>query len=170
MKKPKPVMFVVSSVFALALTGVTATQDRPCADERSHQFDFWIGEWDVYAEGELAGSNSIQPILDGCVLLESWVGSGGSKGSSFNFFNPGTREWQQFWVWKKGTTLELSGRFTGNRMVLEGKSKGKDGGEIFNRITWFKNDDATVRQHWETSTDQGKKWATAFDGLYKRRN
>jgi hypothetical protein len=163
-------MFVVLSVFALALTGVMAAQNRPCSDERSHQFDFWIGEWDVYDEGELAGSNSIQPILDGCVLLESWVGSGGSKGSSFNFFNPGNQKWQQFWVWKNGATLELSGRFTGNRMVLEGKSKRKDGGEIFNRITRFKNDDAAVRQHWETSADQGKKWETAFDGLYKRRN
>lgn len=64
----------------------------------------------------------------------------GSAGSSFNFYNPQTDKWQQFWVWRNGTTLELEGAFA----------------------------DGTVRQHWEISKDSGKAWATAFDGHYRR--
>ena len=35
------------------------------------------------------------------------------------------------------------------------------------RITWTPNADGSVRQHWETSTDDGKTWKTSFDGLYR---
>ena len=51
-------------------------------------------------------------------------------------------------------------------------------GENFGRIffyaiwgvgaTWTPNPDGTVRQHWEISSDAGKSWTTAFDGLYRR--
>ena len=67
--------------FTAMLLAIPATMAQPvgaCADEKkSHQFDFWIGEWEVTAGGKPAGMNSIQPILDGCVLQENWKGSGG---------------------------------------------------------------------------------------------
>ncbi|MCZ6650014.1 MAG: hypothetical protein O7D35_05035, partial [Acidobacteria bacterium] len=84
---------------------------KACSSDEAHDFDFWIGEWDVVADGKLAGTNSIQPILDGCVLQEMWSGSQGSAGSSLNFHNPRTGKWHQFWVWRNGTTLDLSGAF-----------------------------------------------------------
>ena len=37
------------------------------------------------------------------------------------------------------------------------------------RITWTPLDGGRVRQHWESTTDGGKTWVTAFDGLYTRR-
>ena len=41
---------------------------------------------------------------------------------------------------------------------------------IINRITWslMNGDRDYVRQLWETSTDDGKTWAVAFDGQYHR--
>lgn len=149
--------------------GPAAAQPAPCADEKAHQFDFWIGEWTVTANGKMAGHNSIQPILDGCVLQETWSGSGGGAGSSFNFYNPQTQKWQQFWVWRNGTTLELEGAFADGRMVLEGPSVNPQGKTVHNRITWYDNDDGTVRQHWEVSSDAGKSWKTAFDGHYMKK-
>jgi len=66
-----------------------------CSDvERAHEFDFWIGEWEVYSDGKLAGTSSIRPILDGCVLQEMWTGAQGSAGSSLNFYNPEDHHWQ----------------------------------------------------------------------------
>ena len=54
---------------------VVGQSSRSCSDgDKAHQFDFWIGEWKVTAGGKPAGNNSIQPILDGCVLQENWVG------------------------------------------------------------------------------------------------
>ena len=170
--------FLVSSfrhVFAGAIVlavGPAFAQESdavaPCSHENSHQFDFWIGEWNVYAGEKLVGENSIQPILDGCVLQETWAGKGGSAGSSFNFFNPQTEKWQQFWVWRNGTTLELEGGYADGKMTLAGVSAGQDGAEVEQRITWYDNEDGTVRQHWESRSGDAE-WQTAFDGLYRRK-
>ena len=137
--------------------------------EKAHQFDFWVGEWEVFSDGKLAGSNSIRPILDGCVLQEMWSGAQGSVGSSLNFYNPQTGKWHQFWVWRNGTTLNLAGGLENGRMVLQGDSKSRAGEALRNRITWTDNPDGTVRQFWEVSKDQGETWQTAFDGLYKKK-
>ena len=53
-------------------------------------------------------------------------------------------------------------------MILSGESNNKSGGIILNRITWYKNQDDTVRQHWEVTKDDEENWSTAFDGLYKK--
>ena len=53
-------------------------------------------------------------------------------------------------------------------MVLSAGHEG-DGQRRIERITWTPNADGTVRQHWEQSTDGGKTWTTAFDGLYRRK-
>ncbi len=149
--------------------GTLAAQAPSCSNEKSHEFDFWIGDWEVWSGGELAGTNSIRPILDGCVLQENWLGVRGSAGSSFNFYNPQSKQWQQFWVWRNGTTLELAGDYADGKIILEGDSVTREGEAVKNRITWYDNEDGTVRQHWQTSKDGGKTWESAFDGLYRRR-
>jgi hypothetical protein len=56
-------------------------------------------------------------------------------------------------------------------MVLEGRQDRPDpktGIVQRERITWTPNSDGSVRQHWESSTDNGKSWQTGFDGLYRR--
>ncbi|MDX1501302.1 MAG: hypothetical protein R3325_02990 [Thermoanaerobaculia bacterium] len=160
-------------VLLLALVaGGAAAQPAggPCNDPLHRQFDFWVGEWEVTSpDGSVAGSNVIEPILDGCVLQETWSGAGGSAGSSFNFYNPQRGVWQQFWVWRNGVPLELEGAFADGRMTLEGESTGQDGSPVRNRVVWTDNPDGTVRQQWEVSRDGGATWTTAFDGLYRRR-
>ena len=160
---------LITATLLTTIVSVLGSEPDPCADKKSHQFDFWIGEWNVTADGKSVGTNSIQPILDGCVLQETWSGAQGSAGSSFNFYNPQTGKWHQFWVWRNGTTLDLSGEYTEGKMVLTGDAKSQDGKPRKNRITWHYNDDGNVRQHWEQSTDAGKTWTTAFDGLYRKK-
>jgi len=112
---------IVGLPIVLLGVGSAVAQSVPsCTDEKPHQFDFWIGEWDVYADDQLVGHNAIEPIVDGCVLQESWKGSKGRAGTSFNFYNPQTGKWQQFWVWRNGTTLELEGAYAEGKMILEG--------------------------------------------------
>jgi hypothetical protein len=163
-------MLLVFLLFlAVAIGPIRAQPAAECASEESHQFDFWIGEWEVEANGEIAGTSSIRPILDGCVVHETWRGARGSAGSSLNFYNPAKGVWQQFWVWRNGTTLELEGSFADGAMVLEGESLDREGVRLRNRISWSDNDDGTVRQHWQISTDEGVNWETVFDGLYRPR-
>lgn len=166
----KIALSLVILTFAAAVPAMAQQAQAKCSSEKAHEFDFWIGEWEVFAGDNVAGTNSIQPILDGCVLQETWAGAQGSAGSSFNFFNPQTSKWHQFWVWRNGTILDMSGDYKDGKMILEGESKNQQGQMVMNRVTWYDNEDGTVRQHWQQSSDKGKTWTTAFDGLYKKKS
>ncbi|MEO8444148.1 MAG: hypothetical protein ABI567_03970 [Gammaproteobacteria bacterium] len=138
-----------------------------CPDPRSSQFNFWIGSWEVTnADGSVAGRSRVEPVLDGCVLQETWAGRSGSAGTSLNFFDTGRGKWRQFWVWREGTTLELEGGMSYGAMLLEGDSV-EDGKPVRNRISWTDPPDASVRQLWEISRDGGKTWQAIFDGTYR---
>ncbi|MEO8999503.1 MAG: hypothetical protein ABI227_07800 [Rhodanobacter sp.] len=157
---------------AASSTPTPPTQTASCTDARHHQFNFWIGEWDVTnPAGKHAGHSRIDAILDGCVIMENWSGASGSNGKSFNIYNATLDRWEQYWVDNSGSRLMLSGHLVNGAMVLEGrqdKPDPKTGIVHRDRITWTPNDDGSVRQHWENSTDNGMSWQTSFDGLYRR--
>ena len=147
-----------------------------------HDFDFWIGDWDVLGpQGKLAGQNTITPMFEGQsggMLHEHWHGQGGVEGRSINAFDASRGCWHQTWMDSTGGVLVLEGglvpRDSGDfAMVLEGWATNDDddlGRVDRQRITWTRDDEgAEVRQVWETSTDDGKTWAVAFDGRYQRR-
>lgn len=138
-----------------------------CAQADYHQFDFWLGEWNVTEHGQPAGHSRIEAILKHCAIAEHWSGAQGGDGKSYNAFDPSTGQWQQFWVSERGTTLLLRGGLRGKAMVLEGEHV-VGGAARRERITWTPNDDGSVRQRWDQSGDDGKTWSTVFDGLYRR--
>lgn len=54
----------------------------PCSvDPKSKEFDFWIGEWDVYQNGTnvLVGHSFVQKISGDCALLENWTALSGTE-------------------------------------------------------------------------------------------
>lgn len=136
----------------------------------ARDFDFWVGEWDVFGPGDRqVGTNSITRLLDGGALAEHWRGAGGVEGHSLNSYDAGTDRWHQTWVDSTGGLLLLDGGLVEGAMVLEGTVAATDGGEPQRqRITWTREPDG-VRQHWESSDDDGATWQTAFDGRYRRR-
>lgn len=142
----------------------------PVLPSEARQFDFWIGEWDVTnPAGKLAGTNKIESIAAGAGLLENWTGATGFTGRSLNAWNAARKQWQQYWVGSDGGVLELVGGIVEGRMVLSAEREVR-GQRRLERITWTPHADGTVRQHWEQSTDGGKTWTTAFDGLYRKRS
>jgi hypothetical protein len=133
-----------------------------------HQFDFWLGEWDVSdVNGNAGGHSHVDIIAEGHGLLENWTDSGGTTGKSLNVYNAAKKCWQQFWVGDGSPVLELSGGLVGASMVLSGTRTGKSGAEIVDRITWTPLPDGSVRQHWEASSDGGKTWRDNFVGIYR---
>ena len=149
----------------------TQAKTMPCDNAQNRQFDFWLGQWEVTnPAGKLAGRSRIESILGGCVLQENWDSPSGVSGKSFNLFNATTGHWEQFWVDNSGSRLHLSGGMHEGSMLLQGtqdKADATTGVVQRERITWTPNADGSVRQHWETSTDEGKTWKTSFDGLYR---
>jgi hypothetical protein len=144
---------------------------RPCTAPEFHQFDFWIGSWEVRTpDGKVAGTNRIEPLLDGCVLQETWRGAKGLQGSSLNMYVPSTKRWHQTWMDQQGTLLLLDGTLRDGTMVMSGQalSTNKPGVMALQRVTWTPSNDGTVRQLWESSEDGGTTWTTVFDGRYSR--
>lgn len=162
-----------AAVLLLLAAAPLAAQANPptfgCTSPAARQFDFWIGEWNVTVRDKLAGTNQITVEEDGCVLHEHWKGSRGGTGQSFNFYDQQRGEWHQVWIDNQGNSLSLAGRFTDNRLVLEGNAPGADGRAQAQRLTFSRNDDGTVRQLWEAWSDSTRAWAVVFDGLYRRK-
>jgi hypothetical protein len=152
-----------------AAAGENATS-APCTAAVHHEFDFWIGSWDVTEKGQPAGSNRIDRLLDGCALFENWVGVDGSRGHSLNFYDRKRDQWQQTWVDASPGVLNLTGHFSDGHMVLSGKSSDpKSHKQRVDRITWTANADGTVHQLWDMSLDGGRVWQVVFDGVYTRK-
>lgn len=166
-------------ILLLLLTmGATVTaNDAPppaCTAAEYRQFDFWLGEWEVFGKaGKPVGRSRIEAVLGGCALAEHWSSGSGpaNDGTSLNLYNAQTGHWEQFWVDAQGGRLSLSGGLAGAAMQLAGVQSKPDpatGIAQRERITWTPNPDGSVRQLWESSKDEGKTWTVAFDGLYRR--
>ena len=156
-------------VLAQETEQATTVAPSQCNTEEHRQFDFWIGDWTVTSDGQLAGTNSIQSIQDGCALQENWrgAGAGGISGTSFNIYDRGNDSWHQTWIDSTGSLLLLDGALLDGKMVLSGTRPSRDGSTLVShRITWTANEDGSVQQHWESSQDGGRAWSTLFNGLY----
>jgi hypothetical protein len=150
---------------------------KPCeTDSKYNEFDFWIGNWEVYGiKGKLAGTSKISKILDNCVLLEEWTSSSAQQGivfsgKSYNSYNSATKQWQQTWVDNTGGTTEyLIGHFENDAMYFLSRAfPGKNGLTNIRKLTFFKLKDNRVRQLGEISNDEGKTWNTEFDLEYRK--
>src|SRR5258706_7320806 len=136
-----------------------------CAGSEYHQFDFWIGDWNVTSGGRQAGTNNVTLDVAGCVIHEHWAGAQGGTGESFNFYDRADGKWHQVWISSGGGVARFDGEYRDGRMAFTGKKAGGKGRSQSTRMTFFNNEaDRTVRQLWETSPDEGVTWQVAFDG------
>ena len=103
------------------------TRGRGCPGPEHRQFDFWVGNWDVFpgAGAVLAGTNEVKSLLDGCVVEENWIGSpGGHRGRSLNAFDAASGTWSQMWVDDGGCPngdIFIEGGLVNGRMVMRGR-------------------------------------------------
>ncbi|MCI0354093.1 MAG: tetratricopeptide repeat protein [Acidobacteria bacterium] len=145
---------------------------NPCRESAdSRQFDFWIGEWDVTtAQGQPAGTSSIQLILGTCVIFENWTSIGsGYAGKSLNIYNVPRKKWQQYWVDSTGAVTFFEGGWEGSHLRLTGENAPRTGPTALNRMTFTPLGPDKVRQHGEGSDDGGNTWTTRYDLIYNRK-
>ncbi|MBK9109702.1 MAG: hypothetical protein IPM92_15335 [Saprospiraceae bacterium] len=109
----------------------------------------------------------IQYIQDSCVILENWK-SAQLTGTSYNYYDPTEKTWNQLYLDNKGTILKLKGNFVMGKMILESETiKGKNY-NYKNKITWQVLENGAVSQKWDIVDADGKILSVAFDGIYKR--
>lgn len=142
----------------------------PCSGEAFHQFDFWIGDWDVSTpDGTFAGNNSITSEESGCLLVERWTSVNGGTGQSYNYYNPATEKWRQVWV-STGAMIDYEGGLTeSGSMKLEGVITYVASAQAADFTgEWSLNEDGTVTQHFEQYDAEKDEWVTWFTGLYSK--
>ncbi|MHA7818500.1 MAG: hypothetical protein ACX930_02510 [Erythrobacter sp.] len=168
------------SLVPLALLQAAAAETPPvppappppaCETEAHAAFDFWVGEWEVYPNGSdtKAADSRIERVSAGCVIRETWLPLRGGGGTSMSFINHRSARWEQVWVGSDGKRVDFSGGVVGDTMVLTGywDGVGANGGDVLMRMTYSLQDDGSVRQHGEGSTDHGVSWQTSFDLIYR---
>jgi len=78
---------------AIALIGLLL-----CTAPEYHQFDFWIGDWDVSdfdQPNKIVARARVSRILDGCALQEDYKDTGGLEGRSISIYDASRKVWQQ---------------------------------------------------------------------------
>lgn len=143
-----------------------------CCSDLHKQFDFWIGEWDVYDKNKvLIGENTIEKLENDCLISENWKGASGTTGKSYNFFDTSDSTWNQTWVDNKGTCFNLKGEAYKNKVVLKSRLiKGENQIWYVNRISWKKIDENKLIQVWDITDQHGKLLDHVFEGHYIRKN
>lgn len=158
---------------ALVLTPPALAQHQappnPCETEPEFsQFDFWLGDWNVYqGDGTLAGVNRITKTDNGCLIRENWRSAAGSTGFSMNFSDVGGASWRQIWV-SQGAQIDYSGGLDeAGVMRLEGLIRyPATGVSAPFRGAWTLRDDDTVLQEFQQQDPETGEWTIWFIGRY----
>lgn len=140
----------------------------PCSAPEYHQFDFWLGDWDVFdvATGAKDSRVRVARILDGCVVHEDYQSVDGHKGESFSIYDASRKVWHQTWVTNRGRLLVIEGRLEDGSIVLRGVDRTAAGEERHVRGIW-KPVEGGVRETAFTSLDGGKTWQPWFDLMFR---
>ncbi|QDZ06419.1 hypothetical protein FPZ24_02125 [Sphingomonas panacisoli] len=170
---------IISIALVLAAAGANAQQKptpavppqtKGCDTPESHQFDFWVGNWETFnnSDGSPAGTNNIEKLYKGCTIRENWI-EPGLTGGSLTTYDVRDGKWHQAWTDSSGSWRTFVGGMVGGSMVMiwSHPSVRMPGKTAQERITITPNPDGTVRQHGELSFDS-VNWVDAYDITYRR--
>ena len=114
------VLFLAAgALLAFAIAARASAQTPPpappgCTTELAHQFDFWVGDWNVYdPKGVLEGTNTVTLEYGTCVVHEHWKGVGGDDGGASTSSSPD----------RSGTDVGSNGGY----LFLDGGGRRRDG-------------------------------------------
>jgi len=154
---------------AVLVSAVTLRAQPACGSDPGYgALDFWLGDWNVYADDRLDGTNHIEKILDGCAVVENWSDAGGSHGKSLFFYNRFTKAWKQVWIPEGGPVkekLRVADPAPG-AVRFQGRVTVGPAATVLDRTTLTPLPDHRVRQVIEISRDEGKTWRVGFDAVY----
>ena len=145
---------------------------NPCRFEPEYSaFDFWIGDWDIYVNGQMIARNIVTREMNGCIVHERYqTANGAIRGESINYYDPQEKRWKQNWVSGGGNVIAYAGNSPRQGvMELNGTSvaPGAPGVQL-QRVVWERTPDDGLTQTVSTSNDNGKTWSPGFAGRYVR--
>ena len=166
-----PMRFLSALLVAFAVPAAFA-QSTGCDTPESRQLDFWVGEWELahVQQGKVVTSrNRITKILDGCAVLEEFIGGPETKldGRSLSLFDRATKQWRQVWVdntgaWLDFTATTVEGDFAFARTTQRG------GKTVLQRMVFRDVKADRLKWLWQSSQDDGATWKTLWEIDYRR--
>lgn len=157
-------------LFLTALALQAAVTPPPACESPEHkQFDFWLGEWDVYRSdnNKLVARSLIEKLYAGCAVRENWMPIGRTGGGSLNSWRPERKKWVQTWTDSSNNWHEYSGGLEGRKMVLTGSSAKPSDPASTVRMTFEPKTDGSVVQTGYQSPDGGKSWSVEYQFIYR---
>ena len=168
-----------------ALAGSAPAQEQfpatdVCPDERSRQFDFWLGDWDVRNLHRQPGSDDprwystgtsvsrVEPVIGGCALVEQWYGElsfDRIRGASLRAFNPTADEWDIVILWPspdRPTFGTLEGEFRHGRGEFFTEGVDQHDRQLLTRFTFADIRPDMLRWDAAQSGDSGITWRTTW--------
>lgn len=178
MKLLKSSYLILSMVFTVQLllhaqNSAKKTENMP---GNSHQFDFWIGKWNVNNhflqddhtwKDEGSAVDYVYSVLDGKGIMEFWDGTGRNgkiiEGFSLRYFNKKDNEWELALNWPQkdnGFFFFLKGSFRHRRGEFNLSFTNSKGQYTMSRYTFSDISKNSLRWNDGTSTDSGMTWRT----------
>ena len=155
------------------VTGIASAQSAPqpvCVTDEYRQFDFWLGQWDVYdpRTNQLVAHSLIEKLYDGCAVRENWLPLNGRGGGSLNSYRPDRKQWVQIWTDWQNSLNEYRGGLENGSMVMTGTSISASGKDLPARMTFEPKKDGSVVQTGYNSADSGKTWQLSYQFVYRK--
>jgi hypothetical protein len=185
----KLLLLFLSALFMKSISAATVPADSSyCSSAEAHQFDFWIGNWDIeqkiiQKDGtwlKTIARDSVFSILKGCAIEEHWNGNvkffwAGMKktkpmeGFSIRYYDANDKKWHIKWMDNFNPTI--GDGFAGNFKDGIGEffqEKNIEKGKRLSRITF--SDITKNSFHWDLSisSDIGKTWSKIWIMEMKR--
>jgi hypothetical protein len=135
----------------------------------AHQFDFWLGDWNLTWGDDQHGVNHIRSILDGQVIQENFESESGDKliGLSVSVYNPIDQKWRQTWVDNQGSYLDFVGEMQGDKMILQ-RHAIVENQPVIQRMVWYDIETDRFEWNWERSSNEGQTWKVLWQIHYTR--
>jgi tetratricopeptide (TPR) repeat protein len=134
-------------------------------------FDYWVGEWDVYVTGtnNLVGKSVITKEDGACSIHEFFKSLvSPQSGNSISYYNTRNQKWEQLYVGSGGgNTFYTDGEYKDGKMHF--KYNLNYNGTLYpGNFIFYNNGPNEVRQYQDYTLDGGKTFQVGYDFTYKR--
>jgi hypothetical protein len=170
-------LLAITLVMAAASVGVQAAESPvdPCATPQHHQFDFWVGDWQVFdaKTNQLVGFDQVEKHSHGCIVQQNLTlltDLYRRPGVAFRLAGIGVNRfdgesWLEMWADNQWGAIVLKGMpEDGKAMVLKSitPSRNRD-----LRLVWEKRPDGSVRALQYVAPAGTEKWELYGDLIYR---
>lgn len=158
---------------------------NPCLDPAYHDFDFWVGDWNVtnrFLQPDTtwvvagAATNRVYSVLNGCAIIEHWKGNMGPRpirGFSIRAYDAIKEKWVLVLNWPSPNQVGfgiLEGVFTHGRGEFFSEGMTNEGERRITRYSFSDINEQTFRWDAAYSTSNGYNWHTNWIMEFARRD